>query len=177
LRNISTPGAHRLLRLAQPDDLDLVAGVDRALLDLAGDHRAPTVIVEHVSIGIKNGLSRSRSGSGIAVCGGLHQLEHLRLPVLVTLQRLQRGDADHGRVVAGELVLGEQLADHRARRGPTAPRPSTMSALLRGDDDVGHADLAGQQHVLPVWGIGPSVAATTRIAPSTCAAPVIMVLM
>jgi hypothetical protein len=43
---------------------------------------------------------------------------------------------------------------------------------------VGHADLAGQQHVLArLRHRAESSALTTRIAPSICAAPVIMFLM
>ena len=42
-------------------------------------------------------------------------------------------------------------------------------------DCPGHADYIRTCSL--VWGIGPSVAATTRIAPSICAAPVIMFLM
>jgi len=50
-------------------------------------------------------------------------------------------------------------------------------ALVEGDDDVRNTDLAREHDVLPGLGIGPSVAATTRIAPSIWAAPVIMFLM
>jgi len=50
-------------------------------------------------------------------------------------------------------------------------------ALVQVHDERGHADLACQQDVLAgSAGIGPSAADTTRIAPSICAAPVIMFL-
>jgi len=50
--------------------------------------------------------------------------------------------------------------------------------LVQRDDDVRHADLAARaERAHAVCGIGPSVAATTRIAPSIWAAPVIMFLM
>ena len=48
LRNISTPVQIVFWVGRDPDDLDLVAGVDDALLDLAGHHGAPTGDREHV---------------------------------------------------------------------------------------------------------------------------------
>jgi hypothetical protein len=50
-------------------------------------------------------------------------------------------------------------------------------ALVQKHHDPRYTHLAGQQNVLTRLGIGPSSAATTRIAPSICAAPVIMFLM
>ena len=53
-----------------------------------------------------------------------------------------------------------------------------MSTLFRKTTMRGHADLAGEQDVLA--GLGHRAvggADTTRIAPSICAAPVIMFLM
>jgi hypothetical protein len=46
--------------------------------------------------------------------------------------------------------------------------------LVERDDDVRHPHLPGEHDVLRVCGITPSSAETTRTAPSTCAAPVIM---
>jgi hypothetical protein len=49
--------------------------------------------------------------------------------------------------------------------------------LFRKTTIEGNADLAGERMCSRVWGIGPSAAETTRIAPSIWAAPVIMFLM
>ena len=49
-------------------------------------------------------------------------------------------------------------------------------ALVEEHDQFRHADLPGEQDVLPVCGIGPSTAESSRMAPSICAAPVIMFL-
>jgi hypothetical protein len=47
-------------------DLDGVAGLDDALLDAAGRRRCRGPVIEKTSsTGIRNGLSRSRSGSGM----------------------------------------------------------------------------------------------------------------
>ena len=54
---------------------------------------------------------------------------------------------------------------------------STMSTLFNATTIDGTPTCRANNTCSRVWGIGPSVAATTRIAPSTCAAPVIMFLM
>ena len=82
-----------------------------------------------------------------------------------------------GRVVAGELVLVEQLADLELDELEELLVVDHVG-LVERDHDGGHADLAGQQHVLT--GLGHRAVGrptTTRMAPSTWAAPVIMFLM
>ena len=54
---------------------------------------------------------------------------------------------------------------------------STMSALFNATTIDGTPTWRASSTCSRVCGIGPSVAATTRIAPSICAAPVIMFLM
>ena len=53
---------------------------------------------------------------------------------------------------------------------------STMSALLRNTTMYGTPTWRASRMCSRVWGIGPSAAETTRIAPSIWAAPVIMFL-
>ena len=81
-----------------------------------------------------------------------------------------------GIVVARELILRQQLAHFQLHQLQQL-RVVHRIALVQKHHDARHAYLPGQQNVLRVCGIGPSVAATTRIAPSICAAPVIMFLM
>ena len=52
-----------------------------------------------------------------------------------------------------------------------------MSTLLRKTTMYGTSTWRASRMCSRVWGIGPSVAATTRMAPSIWAAPVIMFLM
>ena len=105
------------------------------------------VIVNTSSIGIRNGLSTSRDGLRDVGVDRLHQLEDLRRPLRVALERLQRRDLDDGDVVAGELVLGEELAhlhlDELEQLGIV-----DHVGLVEGDDDRRHLDLAGEQDVL-----------------------------
>ncbi len=54
---------------------------------------------------------------------------------------------------------------------------STMSALLSATTIAGTSTWRASRMCSRVWGIGPSAAETTRIAPSIWAAPVIMFLM
>ena len=54
---------------------------------------------------------------------------------------------------------------------------STASTLLSATTIDGTPTWRASSTCSRVWGIGPSVAATTRMAPSTCAARVIMFLM
>src|SRR3990172_9166231 len=54
---------------------------------------------------------------------------------------------------------------------------STMSTLFMNTTMYGTPTWRARRMCSRVWGIGPSAADTTRIAPSICAAPVIMFLM
>ena len=65
----------------------------------------------------------------------------------VALERLERRDPDDGDVVARELVLGEQLADLELDELQDLLVVDHVG-LVQRDDDLGDADLAGQQHVL-----------------------------
>ena len=65
----------------------------------------------------------------------------------VALERLQRGAADDRGVVAGELVLREQLADLELDQVEQLLVLDHVD-LVQEDDDRGHADLAGEQDVL-----------------------------
>ena len=81
-----------------------------------------------------------RVGGIVDVVGGLEGLE---------------GRAAHdGQVVAGELVLAEQLADLELDELEELLVVDHVD-LVEEDDDVGHLDLAGQQDVLAGLGHGP----------------------
>ena len=105
------------------------------------------VIVKTSSTGMRNGLSISRSGCGIAVVDGVHELHELLAPLGVALERLQRRDAHDRQVVARELVLGEQLADLELDELEDLLVVDHVG-LVERHDDVGDADLAGQEDVL-----------------------------
>src|SRR5581483_4415027 len=109
---------------------------------------------------------------------GVHELlDRLRAELaLIALERLERAAADDRDLVARELVLREQLA-HLELDQVEQLLVLDRVHLVHEDHDRRHADLPREEDVLAGLGMGPSVAATTRIAPSICAAPVIMFLM
>ena len=90
-------------------------------------------MVKTSSIGMRSGLSTSRSGVGMAsstACIRPRSFSLHSLPLLAALQRLQRGDADDREVVTRELVLGEQHAD---------PELDELQDLLAAAEHLGRA--------------------------------------
>ena len=130
-----------------PDDLDLLADLHLPLLDAAGHDGAATRDREDVLDRHEEGLVHLARRLGDVRVDGLHELEDLRRPLGVALERLQRRDLDDRDVVAGELVLGEELAhlhlDELEELGIV-----DHVGLVQGDDDRRHLDLAGEQDVL-----------------------------
>src|SRR5215472_14707352 len=135
LRNISTPVtvvdcAFSLIPMMST--LSPVWMVPRSIRPVT---TVPRPVIENTSsTGIRNGLSTSRTGSGMdsshAVMSSMIELAHFSSPF-----------------VAGELVLGEQLADLELDQLEDLLVVHHV-ALVQRDDDVGDADLARQQHVL-----------------------------
>src|SRR5712692_2966886 len=146
-------GAHRLLGRTQSDDLYLVADLDPALLDLAGDDGAATLDGEHVLDRHLERLVGLADRLGNVGVDRIEQLDDLLLPLLVALEGLQGRDPDDGGLVAGELVLGQQLA-HLELDQVEQLLVVDHVRLVEGDDDRRHAHLAGQEHVLPRLGHG-----------------------
>ena len=79
---------------------------------------------------------------------------------VVALQRLEGADPDDGGVVARVLVLVEQVPHLEVDQVEQLLVVDRVG-LVEGDHDVGHAHLAGQQHVLPGLGHG-AVGGATR---------------
>ena len=153
------------LTLTMPRSMRPVATVPRPLIENTS------------SIAIRNGLSMSRTGSGISRVERVEQLADRLLPLRVAVERRERRDVDDLRVVAVELVLVEELADFHLDQVEHL-RVFHRVALVQGDDDV----VAGRPGARAARARASaastqSSALTTRIAPSICAAPVIMFLM
>ena len=139
----------------------------------------PRPLIENTSsIAIRNGLSMSRTGSGISRVERRRAARRSTPPT--SRRRSAPGSAaplDDLRVVAVELVLVEELADFHLDQLEHL-RVFDRVALVQNDDDVLETDLASEQHVLArLRHHAVERADTTRIAPSICAAPVIMFLM
>ena len=134
------------------------------------------VIVNTSSIGIKNGLSTSRSGSvmkeSTASINSTIFSPHSASPSNA-FNALTR--------TIGVSSPGNSYSFNNSRTSSsTSSRissSSTMSALFNATTIDGTPTWRANSTCSRVWGIGPSVAATTKIAPSICAAPVIMFLM
>ena len=100
-----------------------------------------------------NGLSTGRVGTGMYEFDRVHELEHAVDGVLVAFERLESGDAHDGDVVAGEVVLAEQLADLELDELEQLLVVDRI-ALVQRDDDVRHTDLTRQHDVLAGLGHG-----------------------
>src|SRR4029077_7450943 len=105
------PGAPRLRRRPQPDNLDPVTDLYHPPLDPTGHHRAPTRDREHILdrhqkrlIDLTRRLRHERVNRA-------HELEDLRRPLRITFERLEGAHANHRRVITRELVLTQQLPD------------------------------------------------------------------
>jgi hypothetical protein len=131
------------------DDFDFFANLDDAALDTTGHDGAATGDGEDVfdrhQEGLVDGALRRRDvavqGIGQAEDGGLRRFRTGRLRGLSVRSRDDRG------VVAREVVLGEQLAHFHFDQFEQFGVVNHV-ALVHVHDDVGHADLTGQQDVL-----------------------------
>src|SRR5918994_2896366 len=132
---------------ADADDLDLLGHLDDAALHATGDDGAATGDGEDVLDGHEEGLVDLALRLGDRGVDRVHELHELVAPLGVALERLERRDADHGDVVARELVLGQQLANLQLDELEDLLVVDHVG-LVERHDDVGDADLAGQEHVL-----------------------------
>ena len=139
--------------------LDVVADFDDTALDATGDHGATALDAEHVFDRHQEGLVDGPYGFGDVAVDGVGQLED-RLArgalavAAAVLEGLQGRAGDDGDVVAGELVLGEQLAHFHLDQLQELGIVHHVG-LVEVDDDVGHAHLTGEQDVLTGLGHGP----------------------
>ena len=92
------------------------------------------------------------------------------------LEGLQGRSLDDGDVVAGELVLGEELSQLQLDELDELGVVDHVH-LVEVDDHQGTPTWRARRMCSRVWGMGPSFAPTTRMAPSIWAAPVIMFLI
>mmetsp|Transcript_4859 Transcript_4859/g.21962 ORF Transcript_4859/g.21962 Transcript_4859/m.21962 type:complete len:240 (+) Transcript_4859:921-1640(+) len=138
----------RLLRRHDADELHVLARLHDTLLDAAGRHGTATLDGEHVLHGHRERLVERALGGRERVAR-LHQLEDSLLAQLVVgaLQRVQRGAADDGDVVAVELVKGEHLPQLHLHQVDELLVVHHVN-LVQEDRQAGNADLARQQDVL-----------------------------
>jgi len=140
-------GDRGLLRRADADDLDL--GVDRELaaVDLAGDDGATTGDREDVLDRHEERLVHVTHRLRHGLVHGVQQVLDGLDPLRVALEGLQAGDADDGRVVAVEALRRQQLADLHLDELEDLLVVDHVG-LVERHEQVGHADLTGEQDVL-----------------------------
>ncbi len=140
-------GDGRLLRRAQTHDLDLGVDGQGATLGATRDDGATTGDGEDVLDGHEERLVTVTLRVRHAVVDSLHELEDRVDPLLVTLEGLKSGDTDDGSVVAVEALAREQLADLELDELQDLLVVDRVG-LVQRDEQVGDADLLGEQHVL-----------------------------
>ena len=149
------------LLVGQTDYLDGILYLYGAALYTAGGDGAASGDGEYVLNRHKEGLVGRALGIGYVAVYRVHQLEDaLALggflgycAVLKRLESLQRGAADDGDIVAGEIIGAEQLADLHLDQIQKL-FVVYLVYLVHEYYDVGHANLTGKQYVLAGLGHG-----------------------
>ena len=118
-----------------------------ALLDAAGRDGAAAGDREDVLDRHQERLVELAHGLGDVAVERVGELEDLLLVLLVALERLERRTRDERDVVTREVVFVEQLADLDLDEFEQLLVVDHVG-LVEEHDDVGHADLAGEQDVL-----------------------------
>src|SRR6185437_8611620 len=110
VEHLDTGHGRLLVLLLDADDLNLIASVDHAALDPAGDHGAAAGDREHVLDRHEEGLLGVANGLWDRVVAGIHQSQHRSARLRVALECLLHRYPDHRDVVAREFVDRQQLA-------------------------------------------------------------------
>src|SRR6266550_5876539 len=145
-------GDYGLLGVADPHDLDLLAHLHDAAFDAAGGDGAAALDAEDVLDRHEERLVlRADRGRDVGVYG-VHQvedrLELRRVDVLGrALERLERGAANDRRLVAIELVFGQELPDLELDELEELLVVDHVD-LVEEHHDLRDLDLTGEQDVL-----------------------------
>ena len=170
------PRHHRLLRAVEPHHRHLLPHLHHPPLDPPRRHRAPPRDREHVLHRHQERLVdlplRLRDVACPARPSARRSSAHsLRIPATPAPRAPSPGSSACR--PPGTRTRSAAPAPP-APPGPAAPRSSTMSHLVQEHHHDGTFTCRASRMCSRVCGIGPSAADTTRIAPSICAAPVIM---
>ena len=133
-------------------------------------------IVNTSSIGIRNGLSMSRTGSGTYLSSAsISSRMHFASgeSALVADPAFNAAPRTTGTSSPGNSYCDSSSRTSSSTRSKSSGS-STLSHLFRNTTMHGTPTCRASRMCSRVCGIGPSSADTTRIAPSICAAPVIM---
>ena len=147
LRNISTPvhvvfvvGLKPMISISSP-----TFTIPRSTRPVT---TVPRPVIENTSsIGIKNGLSTSRVGSGMNESTAAINSKIFADHSAITLQRLQRRHPHHRRVITRELVLVQQLTNLELHQLQDLLIIDHVG-LVQRHHNVRHTHLTRQQHML-----------------------------
>ena len=131
-------------------DFHHVADLDDAAFHTTGHHGTAAGDGEHVFDGHQEGLVDVALGIGDEVVASLQQFDDalgFRSVGIVAFQSLQSGTTDNGHVVAGEVVGRQQFAHFQFHQFQQFFVVHQV-ALVQEHDQLGHADLTGEQDVL-----------------------------
>ena len=140
-------GNNRVLGILDADDLDGLVELELTALDTAGSNGTTAGDGHNVFNGHQEGEVVVTSRRRDVLVDGLHELADSVHPLGVALESAQSGTTDDGDVVAGEIVLGEELTGLHLDEVDELVIVNHV-ALVQEDDDVGNADLTGEQDVL-----------------------------
>src|SRR5690606_34064031 len=142
--------------VADTDDLDGLTHLDDTPLDAAGDHGAAAGDGEHVLDRHQERLVHRTHRLGDVVVQGFHQLLHrsgTHLVIVLAVEGQQRRTDHNGSVIAGEVVLVQQLPHFHFHQLQQLGVVHHVG-LVEEYHNVGYANLAGQQDVLAGLGHG-----------------------
>ncbi|CAB4766737.1 unannotated protein [freshwater metagenome] len=121
--------------------------MDPTLLHLAGHHSPTTRDREHILDRHQERLVELTLGLRDRAVTRIHQLHQLLLPHRITLQRLQRRNTHHRRIITRELILGQQLTDLKLHQVQQLLIINHVS-LVQSHNNVRNTHLTGQKHML-----------------------------
>ena len=140
-------GNDGVLGILDADDLDGLVELELTALDTASSNGTTAGDGHNVLNGHQEREVVVTSRRRDVLVDGLHELANGVHPLGVALESAQSGATDDGDVVAGEIVLGEELTGLHLDEVDELVIVDHV-ALVQEDDDVGNADLTGEQDVL-----------------------------
>ena len=140
-------GNDSVLGILDADDLDGLVELELTALDTASSNGTTAGDGHNVLNGHQEREVVVTSRRRDVLVDGLHELANGVHPLGVALESAQSGTTDDGDVVAGEIVLGEELTGLHLDEVDELVIVDHVT-LVQEDDDVGNADLTGEQDVL-----------------------------
>ena len=176
MRNISTP-VHTVFWVGRIPTISTSSPIWTMPCSTRPVTTVPRPVIENTSsMAIMNGLSMSRSGSGM-----YSSTAAINSNTWAAASASPSSAFSADTRTTGTSSPGNSYSDSNSRTSNStrsnSSSSSTVSTLFNATTIDGTPTWRANNTCSRVWGIGPSAADTTRIAPSTCAAPVIMFLM